>query len=151
MNSAMESGVVSTRSSFCVSFFTIWVISSFEGAGNASVRRFSGFGDFESFHFSTYRSAVARGMFSWRKKSVHLPARPVCANSCLYAWRRSANIRLVVEDVVGSFGLAACNELPTNDDPALSEADFLPHLSDTIPARTNHGGGDKFRADIAFS
>ena len=45
------------------------------------------------------------------------------------------NVGLVVEDVVGSLGLAPGDELAADDDPALGEADLLADLQHLIPAR----------------
>ena len=45
------------------------------------------------------------------------------------------NVRFVVEDVIRAFRLAARDELSSDDDAALREADFLAKLRHLVPAR----------------
>ena len=61
------------------------------------------------------------------------------------------DVGLVVEDVVGAFGLAAGDQLAADDDPALGEADLLANLGHLIPARLLDGRGDELGADVAFA
>jgi hypothetical protein len=45
------------------------------------------------------------------------------------------NVRLIVENVVGSLGLAPRDELASDDDPTAGECDLLANLQHLIPAR----------------
>jgi hypothetical protein len=60
------------------------------------------------------------------------------------------DVGLVVEDVVGSLGPAAGNELASDDDSPLGEADFLANLGQLIPACLSDGRGDELTADVAL-
>ena len=55
--------------------------------------------------------------------------------------QRQRNVRLVIEDVVGAFRLAARNQLAAHDDPALGEADLLADLQRRFSISAIHGGG----------
>jgi hypothetical protein len=48
--------------------------------------------------------------------------------------KSKGDVRLVVENVIGAFGLAAGDELAPDDDPPLGEANFLANLRHLIPA-----------------
>jgi hypothetical protein len=61
------------------------------------------------------------------------------------------DVRLVVEDVIGASASAAGNELPSDDDAALGEADLLADLRQLIPARRLERRGDEFGADVALA
>ena len=63
---------------------------------------------------------------------------------------REGDVGLVVQDVVGALGLAACDQLAADDDAALGEAYLLADLEHFVPARATEGGGDEFGADVAF-
>ena len=45
----------------------------------------------------------------------------------------------LAEDAVGAFGLTACDEISTNDDPALCEAYLFANLGHLIPTRVLYG------------
>ncbi|MNC81868.1 hypothetical protein D3C75_1351450 [compost metagenome] len=53
----------------------------------------------------------------------------------------------MIEDVVGTAGLATAVQLATDDDAALGEADFLAHLL-LVPAGELEGWRDESGADV---
>ena len=62
-------------------------------------------------------------------------------------------VGLVVEDVVGLFGLAAPDRFATHDDAAFGEIDLLTHLRHDIPLRairSDHSGSDVLGADVGL-
>jgi hypothetical protein len=61
------------------------------------------------------------------------------------------DIGLIIENIVGPFGLAPGNQFAADDNPAFSEEDFLTNLGLDVPARLFKSGGDKFGADIPFA
>ena len=61
------------------------------------------------------------------------------------------DVVLVVENVIGALGFAARDELATNDDAALGEADLFPDLCELIPARPLQCGRDELTANVAFA
>ena len=63
---------------------------------------------------------------------------------------REGNVGLVIEDVVGSLGFAACDQLAADDDAALGEADLLADLVHFVPAGAAKGRRDELGADVAF-
>lgn len=61
------------------------------------------------------------------------------------------DVRLVVENAVGPLGLAAGDQFAADDNAALGEIDLFADLRHGIPAGVDHGGGDEFGADVAFT
>ncbi len=61
------------------------------------------------------------------------------------------DIGFVVEDVVGAFALAPTDQLATNDDAALCEADFLADSGHLVPASATNGWGNEFRTDVSLA
>jgi hypothetical protein len=60
-------------------------------------------------------------------------------------------VRLVIEDIVGAFGLPTSDELAPNDDSAFGKPDLFANLSQLIPPCLFHCRRDEFRADGAFA
>ena len=60
------------------------------------------------------------------------------------------HVRLIIEDVVGTLGFPARDQLAADDNPPLGEADFLADLKDLVPPGVFQGGGDELGADIAL-
>ena len=63
---------------------------------------------------------------------------------------REGDVGLVVQDVVGAFGLAARDQLAADDDAALGEVDLLADLVHLVPACPAEGGSDELGADVAL-
>ncbi len=61
------------------------------------------------------------------------------------------DIGLVIQNVVGAFGLAARDELSAHDDAAFRESNLLANLHHAVPARALDGGAYELGADIAFA
>ena len=60
------------------------------------------------------------------------------------------DIGFVVKNIIGSLAFTACDELASNDDPPLGEADFFAYLGHLIPSRLFHSWKYEFGADVAF-
>jgi len=61
------------------------------------------------------------------------------------------DVGLVVEDEVRELPLAARDEPPADDDPALGEVHVLADLRHLVPSRPLDGRQDELRADVAFA
>jgi hypothetical protein len=59
-------------------------------------------------------------------------------------------IWLVIENKVGTLGLAALNGFSLDDDSSIGERDFFSQLVDGIPASRLNSWKDVFRADVAL-
>lgn len=62
--------------------------------------------------------------------------------------QRDRNVRLIGEDEVGPFALAAMGHLAANEDLAVREGIFLANLQDVVPSCRLQGGKDELRADV---
>jgi hypothetical protein len=61
------------------------------------------------------------------------------------------NVGLVVENVVGTLGLAAGYQSAADDDPAFCERNLFANLRQDIPARLLDSGRDELSTDVAFA
>lgn len=63
---------------------------------------------------------------------------------------RNRNVRLVIENVIGAFGLAASVQLATDDDATFGEGDLFADLGVQVPAGSDDGWCDVFAANVAL-
>lgn len=54
---------------------------------------------------------------------------------------RNGDIRLVIEDIVGAFGLPTSHELAPDDDPPFGKPDFLTNLRQLVPSSARFTAG----------
>jgi hypothetical protein len=70
---------------------------------------------------------------------------------CLSLDEGKGDVRLVVEDVVGTPGLAAGDQLSADDDPAFGKADFLTNLGMNVPTGFRDCRGYELGADVPLA
>ena len=74
-----------------------------------------------------------------------------CCSAYFFCFNQGdGDVRLVVENVVSKLGLAAGDQLATDNDSAIREVDFLTYLKIDVPPCLLNGGCDKFGANIPF-
>lgn len=61
------------------------------------------------------------------------------------------NVWLVIENIIGTLGLAAGGQATTDDDPTFGEGDLFANLRQDVPARLLDGGRDELGANVAFT
>jgi len=61
------------------------------------------------------------------------------------------NVGLVIQDVIGTLGLATGDKLSPNDDAPLGEGHLFANLHHAVPARALDSGADELGTDVALA